>query len=91
MSSTVRDLMHQGLIACPPNASLGEVAAMLDRHHIHAVIVADNPKKPLGIISDFDLLAGEWLSVDDQSLEAMRRMTAHDLMTSPIETLDVST
>jgi len=83
--------MHQGLIACPPNASLGEVAAMLDRHHIHAVIVADNPKKPLGIISDFDLLAGEWLSVDDQSLEAMRRMTAHDLMTSPIETLDVST
>jgi CBS domain-containing protein len=45
----------------------------------------------LGIISDFDLLAGEWLSVDAESLEAMRKMTARDLMTAPIETIDAAT
>jgi CBS domain-containing protein len=88
MSKTVKDLMHKGLITCPPNASLGQVAAMLNQHHVHALIVAETADKPLGIISDFDLLAGEWLSVDEQSLEAMRKMTARDLMTSPIESIE---
>lgn len=91
MNKTVKDLMHKGIITCPPNASLGQVAAMLNQHHVHALIVAEIADKPLGIISDFDLLAGEWLSVDEDSLEAMRKMTARDLMTSPIESIDSNT
>ena len=91
MSKTVQDLMHKGLILCPPNASLGRVASLLTEHHVHALIVADTADKPLGIISDFDLLAGEWLSVDEKSLETMRRMTARDLMTSPIQAIDAGT
>jgi len=88
MKKTVKDLMHKGLILCPPNASLGQVAALLAQNHVHALVVSETADKPLGIISDFDLLAGEWLSVDEKSLEAMRRMTARDLMTSPIETIE---
>lgn len=88
MSTTVNDLMHKGLITCLPGVSLGQVAVMLTTHHVHALIVAETADKPLGIISDFDLLAGEWLSVDEESLGAMRKMTARDLMTSPIETVD---
>ncbi|MCC6300856.1 MAG: CBS domain-containing protein [Anaerolineales bacterium] len=91
MKNTVRELMHKGLIICPPNASLGEVAASLARHHVHALIVAEQEDKPLGIITDFDLLAGEWLSVDKESLEAMRKMTARELMTSPIESTEADT
>jgi CBS domain-containing protein len=91
MAKTVEDLMHNGIITCPPNASLGQVAAMLNQHRVHALIVAETADKPLGIISDFDLLAGEWLSVDEQSLEAMRKMTAGDLMTSPIESIESNT
>lgn len=91
MNKTVKDLMHKGLITCPPNASLGQVAKMLTQHHVHALIVAETADKPLGIISDFDLLAGEWLSVDKESLEAMRKMTARDLMTSPIESVESDT
>jgi CBS domain-containing protein len=91
MNKTVKDLMHKGLIICPPNASLGQVAAMLTEHHIHALIVAETADTPLGIISDIDLVAGEWLSVDKASLEAMRKMTARDLMTFPIETIDAET
>ena len=91
MPQTIKTLMHAGLITCPPNTSLGQVAALLDEHQIHAVTVAEKENEPLGIISDFDLLAGEWLSVDEESLDAMRKLTARDLMTSPIETVDINT
>ena len=91
MAKLVKDLMHNGLITCLPNTSLGQVAAMLNERHIHALVVAEQADKPLGIISDFDLLAGEWLSVDEESLNAMRKLTARDLMTVPIETVDANT
>ena len=91
MRQTVKDLMHQGLITCPPSTSLGKVATLLNVHRIHAILVAEDHAHPLGILTDFDLLAGEWLSVDDKSLDVMRNMTAGDLMTVPIETVDVDT
>lgn len=91
MPQTIHDLMHKGLITCPPTAPLGHVAALLDQHQIHALVVGENAEQPIGIISDFDLLAGEWLSVDEVSLDAMRRLTARDLMTSPIETVEADT
>jgi len=88
MAKLVKDLMHKGLIICPPTTSLGKVATLLTEHHVHALIVADQADVPLGIISDFDLLAGEWLSVDEESLNTMRKLTARDLMTVPIETVE---
>jgi CBS domain-containing protein len=91
MNQTVNDLMHKGLIICRPETSLGQVAKLLNVHRIHALVVAEQSDTPLGIISDFDLLAGEWLSVDEKSLNTMRKLTASDLMTTPIETLDVNT
>ncbi len=91
MTQTINDLMHKGLITCIPNTPLGQVAALLNEHQVHALVVAEEAGQPLGIISDFDLLAGEWLSVDDESLDAMRKLTARDLMTAPIETTDVDT
>ena len=91
MSKLVKDLMHKGLITCPPDTSLGQAAALLTHHRIHALIVANSNGEPLGIISDFDLLAGEWLSANKDSLDVMLRMTAHDLMTSPIESIDAET
>jgi len=65
MSKSVKDLMHKGLITCPPDTSLGQVATLLTQHQPHALIVAEQKDEPLGIISDLDLLAGEWLSVDE--------------------------
>jgi CBS domain-containing protein len=91
MSKSVKDLMHKNMLTCKPDVSLGQVATMLALYHVHALIVAETTETPLGIISDFDLLAGEWLSVDKESLDAMRRMTARDLMTSPIETIEADT
>ena len=91
MTQTINDLMHKGLIICRPEASLGKVATMLTNHHVHGLVVAGEAEQPLGMISDFDLLAGEWLSVDEESLNAMRKLTARDLMTSPIESIALNT
>ena len=88
MNKLVRDLMHPGLITCPPHARLGEVAALLNRHHVHALIVADRDGRALGVLSDFDLLAGEWLSSGPESLTVMRKLTAADLMSSPIVSVE---
>ena len=41
MTRLVRDFMHPGVIACRPDATLGQVAVMLAQHHVHALIVAD--------------------------------------------------
>jgi CBS domain-containing protein len=90
MAKLVRDLMHPGVITCQPSATLGQVAVMLTQHHVHALIVVDRDGRPLGVITDFDLLAGEWLSADPQSLEVMRNLTAGDLMSTPVQTIEAS-
>jgi CBS domain-containing protein len=91
MTQTIQGLMHRGLITCLPGASLGQVATMLNEQQIHALVVAEQEDEPMGIITDFDLLAGEWLSVDEESLNTMRKLTARDLMTAPIETVEIGT
>lgn len=85
MDKTVRDLMHRGLITCARDTSLGEVARLLGQHHVHALLVTEGAGRPVGILTDFDLLAGEWLSSNSESLAAMRKMTAGELMTSPLD------
>lgn len=90
MTKLVRDLMHPGLFTCRPDTSLGQVAVLLTQNHVHALVVADRDGRPLGIISDYDLLAGEWLSVDSDSLNTMRSLTAADLMSYPIDTVEAN-
>lgn len=85
----VRDLMHRGLVTCPPETRLGDAASLLVRHRVHALVVADSEGRPLGVLSDTDLLAGEWLSTDGEGLAVMLGMTAGELMTAPPETIDV--
>ena len=88
MTKLVRDLIHPGVLTCRPNATLGQVATLLTQHHVHALIVADHDGRPLGVISDYDLLAGEWLAVDAESLATMRKLTAADLMSRPVDTIE---
>lgn len=91
MEKYVRDLMHVGLKTCSLDDTLGQVAAILTQHHVHALVVVDQKDRPQGIISDYDLLAGEWLATDAQGLKTMRKLTARDLMSSPIETVETGT
>ena len=56
---------------------------------VHAVFVLDDGR-PTGVVSDVDLLAGEWLGTDDATLAAIRGMTAGELMTSPVEVISAT-
>ena len=87
MAKLIRDIMHKGLITCLPETPLGQVAVLLTQHHVHALLVANLSGDPLGVISDFDLLAGEWLSTDQTALATMKGLTAGNLMTSPVDTI----
>ena len=91
MPKLVKDLMHPGVITCKPDATLGQVATLLDQHKVHAVFVTDRDGRIMGVISDFDLMAGEWLSSTPESLNTMRTLTASDLMTKPVDTIQADT
>lgn len=88
MAKLVRDLMHSGVVTCPPDIKLGKVARLLSENHIHALFVVNEQGKPIGVITDYDLMAGEWLSGDPESLAVMREMTAGELMSTPVETVE---
>lgn len=90
MKTTVRDFMHPGVMTCRNDTPIGRVAVLLIQHHLHALFVTDRDRRILGVITDFDLMAGEWLSEDPESLQVMRRMTAGDLMSTPVDSIEAS-
>jgi CBS domain-containing protein len=83
----VRDLMTAHVVTCAPSTSLADAAALLMANEVHALVVNDDGGRPLGVLSDFDLLAGEWLGTDEDSLAALRGMRADELMSSPAVTV----
>jgi CBS domain-containing protein len=55
----VLDSMRLGVVSCPPDTSLREVARIMATYRIHSVVVAEMPDgAPLGVISDIDVVAG---------------------------------
>jgi CBS domain-containing protein len=86
---SVADLMRTEIVTCAGSANLGEVAKTLARAREHAVFVLDEAGEPAGVVSDFDLLASEWMGSDPGGVEAMRSMTAAELMSAPLETIAV--
>lgn len=84
----VRDLMRKTLLTCPMTTTLGQAAALLARHRIHALIVTDELTHPVGLLSEVDLLAGEWLAGDAEGLKVMRTMTAGQMMSKPLSTIE---
>jgi len=85
-ATRVKDVMTRGTISCAPTTPIPEVARLMAEHRIHAVFVLDSGS-PVGVVSDVDLLAGEWLATDAESLQVLRTTTAGQLMTAPVETI----
>lgn len=60
--ATVADAMHPGILSCPADASLIEVARIMATHHVHCLAVmgtshAQSTERLVwGVISDLDLL-----------------------------------
>ncbi len=91
MTKLVKDLMRPGYIACKPHTTLGQAAVLMEQHNVHALFVEDRGRRIAGVISDLDLMAGEWLSKDAQSLATMRALTVADLMSQPVDSVEADT
>lgn len=79
MTATVRDVMTRCPISVPASASFQTVAAVLSRNLISAVPVVDRNSRPVGVVSEADLIG------------APSVRTARDLMTSPVRTVAEAT
>jgi CBS domain-containing protein len=67
----VRDAMHHGILSCTGDAPLGEVAGIMAKHHVHAVAIANGDgTRPLGIVSDLDVVAAAASGEDPSALQA---------------------
>jgi CBS domain-containing protein len=86
----VSDLMSTEVITCRPDASLGEVAALLAANRIHGAFVIDDAGDVVGAISDTDLLSGEWLATSDERLSVMSTLTAEQMMSKSVASIDAS-
>lgn len=54
----VLDAMRLGVISCPPDAPLREVARMMATYRIHCVVVSSlTGNAPIGVIADIDVAA----------------------------------
>ncbi len=90
MKKTVRDVMHPGLITCSRSVNLSELALILIENNVHALFVEDEQGSIIGVISDIDLLTGEWLFTDAENLKTLRSITAGEIMSTPVSSVEIS-
>jgi CBS domain-containing protein len=77
---TVGDVMHAGVITCPPDATLRTVAGLLAAHRIHAVVVAVTNERARAVVTDRDVIYSH-------SRGELDRVTAEEAATEPTVTV----
>lgn len=95
----VDEVMTRDLVAVPPTAGYKEIAELLHRQRISAVPVIDEEGRPVGVISEGDLLPkeaefaalhrGAWVDARHpvRDLRRVEAVGAADLMSSPVVTI----
>ena len=78
--ATVGDVMHPGVITCPPDATLRTVAGLLAAHRIHAVVVASADDEARAVVTDRDV-------IHSHSRGELDRVTAQRAATEPTVTV----
>ena len=84
--TTVAEIMSRDVVSVSRAALIPEIARTMAKMHVREAFVLDD-SRPLGVISDIDLMAGEWLATDEDSFEVLRTTTAESLMTAPIRSI----
>ncbi|MBN1484703.1 MAG: CBS domain-containing protein [Chloroflexia bacterium] len=54
--TTVREVMHRGVITCAPDTALKEVARIMNATDVHALVVVNERDEAQGVVSHMDLL-----------------------------------
>src|SRR5579871_2282210 len=53
----VRSVMTTDVVTAPPTAPLRKLARMMIDAHIHRIVIVDEDRRPIGIVSSTDLIA----------------------------------
>ena len=79
----VKDVMTSPVITVDEESSVSEVARLMEKHNVGCIIVTDKMEKPVGIITERDLVV-RILAKNLQPTD----LTAKDVMTTPLITVD---
>ena len=67
----VREGMHPGVLTCSADDSLQDLAAIMATHRVYAVVITTtHGERPVGVVSDLDLVAAVAAGVDCAACEA---------------------
>lgn len=78
--ATVVDAMRVGVVSCPPETSIREVARIMATYRIHCVLVSDvEGHQPWGVVSDLDIVAGAGANID--------KLTAREVASTEVVTI----
>lgn len=82
MSETkVQEWMHRGVITCHPETPVAQVAEIMDRNDISAVVVIDDANAALGVISRTDLVNARFIQ---PYMKHWHGLNAEHLMSKPV-------
>lgn len=79
----VKDVMTSPVFTVSENTTVNDVAQLMDKHNLGCIIVTDKYEKPLGIITERDLVSRVLAKNSQPS-----KMTATEVMTSPLITIE---
>ena len=78
----IRDVMSKGVKVVRPDTTVKEVVATMNKFNIGSIIVVQSDR-PVGIITERDILRRQV-----ESCLALETLTARQIMTSPLVTID---
>ena len=59
----IGDLCRRQVVTCPPEATLGDAAKLMRAQHVGSIVVCDEGRRPVGILTDRDIVV-EVLAAD---------------------------
>lgn len=80
----VRDVMHEGIVACEARLSLPEAAHLMTEKHVRALVVTDERCGLCGIIAQSDLVNA---ALHPTGRDAWKSLTVGDVMTRDVLTV----
>ena len=84
----VQDWMHSGVITCGPETPVAQVADVMERNDISALVVVDDAGDALGVISRTDLVNARFV---EPYMKHWRGLNAEHLMTKPVISVSMDT
>jgi CBS domain-containing protein len=81
---SLRNLLDRELVSCRPDTTIKEVSRMMDGRNVGCIVVMDNDR-PVGIITDRDIVVRCIAAGKDCTTVAVRELMSEPVSTSPLD------